>query len=184
MQVIELGADERRDDSVALLCANVYGQQAGLAPLIAFTGALTQWLPRDQARVLALVDQQGAVLSLALLVLEEDGKGAELKWLTTPKHLRDQGYARALVSRVTGCMRLKVVTTPAHERWLSSAGFHHWRWRDSGDRLGFTRGSSELSATFMIDETLIVQQFKADRSVFERFSARFIKGIARFAYCA
>lgn len=181
MHLIELGADERRDDSVALLCANTYGQQAGLTPLLAYTGALTQWLPRDQARVLALVDAEERILCVALLVLEEGGKGAELKWLTTPEPLRGRGYARALVSRLTKRMRLKVVATEAHERWLRDVGFKRWSWRDSGERIGFTRGTREYSATLMVDEDRIMQQFKTDRALFERLSARFVKGLERFA---
>lgn len=180
MHLIELGADERRDDSVALLCANTYGHQAGLAPLVAYTGALTQWLPKDQARVLALADSQDRLLCVAMLVLEEGGKGAELKWLTTPESLRGKGYAHELVSRLTGHMRLKVVTTEEHERWLRKAGFKRWSWRDSGQRIGFTRGTREYNATLMVDDARITQQFKADRSLFERFSARFIKGLQRF----
>lgn len=181
MHLIELDADERRDDSVALLCANTYGQQAGLAPLIAYTGALTQWLPRNQARVLALADGNDNILSLALLVLEEGGKGAELKWVTTPLSLRGKGYAKALVSRLTKRMRLKAVTDEAHEKWLRDAGFKRWGWRDNGERIGFTRGNREYSATLVLEEGLIMQQFKADRAMFDRFSARFVKGVARFA---
>ena len=180
MHLIELGADERCDDSIALLCANTYGQHAGLAPLVAYAGALTQWLPCHQARVLALVDAKERILCIALLVLEEGGKGAELKWLTTPQALRGRGYAGALVSRLTGRMRLKVVATEAHERWLRNVGFTHWRWRDSGERIGFTRGTREFNATLMIDEARIMQQFKTDRALFERFSARFVKGVERF----
>ena len=180
MHLIELGADERRDDSVALLCANTYGQQAGLTPLVAYAGALTQWLPRDLARVLALVDANERILSVALLVLEEGGKGAELKWLTTPEPLRGRGYAKALVSRLTGHMRLKVITTEAHERWLREVGFKRWSWKDSGERIGFTRGTREYSATLMLDDNRMMQQFKTDRALFERFSARFVKGLKRF----
>lgn len=185
MRLIELTPSVRRDDTVAQLCAEVYGPAAGLTPLIAYTGAVMQWLPNDTARVLALVDDQDKLLSVALLVLELEGQGAELKWLSTPEAKRNRGYATQLIKKLTASMALKVNTTDAAlETWLSTCGFKHWVHRDIGERVGLNRQMREQDATVPLDENRILRLFKTDPASFERYKDRFVAGVQRFSsYC-
>lgn len=178
MRLIELPAGLQRDDTVARLCADVYGTAAGLTPLVTYVGILTQWLPTHTAKVLALVDDQDHVLSSALLVLELDGQGAELKLLATPQDKRGRGYATSLVKKLTKSTTLKVCTSDSGlEQWLSGCGFKHWAHRDTGERVGMNRQTREQDATAALDEAKVIRLFKADEASFERYKKRFLRGV-------
>ncbi|HBM29357.1 MAG TPA: hypothetical protein DDZ92_10810, partial [Halomonas sp.] len=75
MKVVHVSQSEPRDACLAKLCAEVYGQQAGLTPLVVFTGTKNVLFAQEGARLLAGVDGAGKPLALALLVLDEAGQG-------------------------------------------------------------------------------------------------------------
>ncbi len=78
MKVVQINQPAQRDACLARLCAEVYGQAAGLTPLVVFTGTRNVLLPQEAARLLAAVDGDGVPQALALLVLDEQGEGMTL----------------------------------------------------------------------------------------------------------
>ena len=53
MKVVHVSQSEPRDACLAKLCAEVYGQQAGLTPLVVFTGTKNVLFAQEGARLLA-----------------------------------------------------------------------------------------------------------------------------------
>ncbi|MGJ8521658.1 hypothetical protein R84981_000319 [Carnimonas sp. R-84981] len=186
MRMIEIAAGQQRDDCVALLCAEVFGSAAGLTPLVRFAAITSELLPNHAARMVALA-VDGALKSVALLVLEEQGRAAELTLLATPKTLRGQGYATALVERITASTALRVsVTEPTLEAFFSSAGFSRWLDAPAGEnaRVGLNaqhpaQRVEELDEVIAVDDARIVRTFKHDPATFERFKQQFVDGLAR-----
>lgn len=186
MRMIEVAAGQRRDDCVALLCAEVYGTSAGLTPLVRFAAITSELLPNHAARVVALAEE-GVLKSVALLILEEQGRAAELALLATPSALRHQGYGTALVQRITASTALRVAPVqPALEPFFSAAGFTRWLDVPSADagRVGLNaqhpaQSADQLDEVIAIDDERIVRTFKHDPATFERFKQQFVEGVAR-----
>ncbi|MGB8713808.1 MAG: hypothetical protein WCD50_11880, partial [Onishia taeanensis] len=82
MRVVHVKNVQQREACLARLCAEVYGHQAGLAPLATFAGTLGVLVKQEAARIFALVDNQSRPAALALLVLDEAGQGMEVSLLT------------------------------------------------------------------------------------------------------
>ena len=173
MRVAEIKDKAQRDSCVALMCAEVYGKQAGLKPLVVFTGALAALIDNDAARVVALLDARQKVLSTALLVLDIEGEGLELKLMVTPEHARGQGYGRELVERLTATTSLRVETRdPRLEQFFFALGFNKWFYADTGSRVGFNQlarvtSLHEAPETVSFDEDVILRSFKHKPELFE-----------------
>ena len=56
MKVVHVNAEAQRNACLARLCAEVYGQEAGLTPLVVFTGTCSVLFPQEAARLFAAVD--------------------------------------------------------------------------------------------------------------------------------
>lgn len=191
MRMIEVEAGQRRDDCVAMMCAEVYGHDAGLAPLITYAAAVGALLPNLAARVVALAEGE-RLRSVAMLVLEEQGKGLALALLATPRPLRGRGHGRELVERLAASAAMRVtVDEPRREAFFATFGFT--RWFDDpaakGRRVGVNARSQagsldQLDSLVEIDEAAIIRTFKNDPVRFDRYKHDFVDGLARFPdYC-
>ena len=89
MKVVSLEPGARRDACLARLCAAVHGTQAGLAPLVAFSGTRHLLFPAEAARLWALLDNKGRPLALALLVMDESGEGMAVTLAATLEESRE-----------------------------------------------------------------------------------------------
>ncbi|WP_106478465.1 hypothetical protein [Phytohalomonas tamaricis] len=187
MKVAEIHAGEQRDACVAMLCAAIYGKEAGLKPLIVFTGTLAALFENEAARVLALVDDKGRILSASLLVLDMEGKGLDMRLLATPEQKRGEGYARELVERLTSTTALRVSTRdPRLEGFFKTFGFNKWFYADDGSRIGFnylskvtSLGEAPEPVTF--SEDAILRTFKRDPEIFNDYKTRFVDSLQAFA---
>lgn len=78
--------------------------------------------------------------------------------------------------KLTKSTTLKVIATnKVLEQWLSSCGFTHWIYRDTGERVGMNRLMREQDATVGLDENKVVRLFKTDATSFGRYNKRFLK---------
>ncbi len=83
MRVVHVKNEDQREACLARLCAEVYGHQAGIAPLATFAGVLGVLVKQEAARVLALVDDDAQPVALALLALDEAGEGMNVMQLAS-----------------------------------------------------------------------------------------------------
>ncbi|MCM2970949.1 MULTISPECIES: GNAT family N-acetyltransferase [Larsenimonas] len=170
---------------MAQLCADVYGMEAGLKPLVVFTGTLAAFIDNEVARVVALLDGDQKILSMALLALDSEGDGLELQMLATPERLRGKGYARELVERLTATTSLRVETRdPRLEQFLFGLGFNKWFYADTGARVGFNAlakvtALGDAPAPSRFDEDAIIRSFKHKSDLFETYKQRFTDALAR-----
>ncbi|WP_084388044.1 hypothetical protein [Kushneria phosphatilytica] len=174
--------DQRRDACLAYLCAAVYGRQAGLTPLIEFAG-LDRLLDQESARIVALTDDTDRPVSLALLVLDIEGRGLSLRLLATPEPLRGNGYARELVTRLTATTAMRVTTREPHlEALFKTFGFTRWSFSDEGARVGFNERAGvhrlmEAPETVDFNTEAVKRAFKRDSELFEDYKQRFVTGL-------
>lgn len=183
MRIIEIEEGQRRNDCVALMCAEIYGMSAGLAPLVRYAQVVGELLPNHAARVVALAEGE-LLRSVALLVLEESGKGLSLELLTTPLDLRGKGYARELVERLATTTAMRVTTADARlQGFFTTFGFS--RWLDdpsSADRTGLNAlhgaaSLAELPPLEGVSDEVILRTFKHDPATFEHYKQQFINGV-------
>ncbi|MGM0856986.1 MAG: hypothetical protein ACQEW0_07855 [Pseudomonadota bacterium] len=183
MKVMQINEPAQRDACLAKLCAEVYGQGAGLTPLVVFTGTRNVLLPQEAARLLAAVDGDGVPQALALLVLDEQGEGMTLT------HACDLNASEAkawLVSELTLKAPLRVEVDDAEqEAFYQRCAIKRWLDDDNGKRIGLSvrhpaQTADDLAATLTIDEALILRRFKHDPAAFEDAKQRFIEGLAQF----
>ncbi|WP_456267630.1 hypothetical protein M1D97_10210 [Kushneria sp. AK178] len=176
-----------RDACLAMLCASVFGREAGLTPLVEFAGA-SRLLEQESARIVALYDDSARLCSAALLTLEVEGRGVELRLLATPENKRGRGYGRRLVTRLGESTAMRVSTPdPRLEAFFTTFGFEHWyRHADSDLRTGFNARAGVESleqapevVTFQKDAVL--RAFKRDPALFERYKTRFAEGLDHFS---
>lgn len=181
MKVVHISQSATRDASLATLCAEVYGQQAGLTPLVVFTGTKNVLFTQEAARLLAGVDGEGKPLALALLVLDEKGQGMTVTHACEFK----QGAKARLISELSLKAPLRVeVDTAQEEAFYQQCGIK--RWFDSGGkRIGLgarhpAKRSDELAPTMQLDEALILRRFKHDPSAFSEAKEAFLSGLTNF----
>ncbi len=175
-----------RDACLAMLCASVFGREAGLAPLVEFAG-VSRLLEQESARIVALFDDGARLCSVALLTLEVEGRGVELRLLTTPEKKRGRGYGRRLVTRLGESTAMRTTTSdPRLEAFFTTFGFERWyRHSDSDLRSGFNArsGVDSLSgAPEVVDfqTDAVLRAFKRDPALFERYKTRFAEGVGHF----
>ncbi|MYL24212.1 hypothetical protein GLV89_10530 [Halomonas alkaliantarctica] len=184
MKVVHVKDIEQREACLARLCAEVYGQQAGLTPLVLFAGTRRVLFPQEAARLLALVNNQGAPQALALLVLDEVGEGMTVRLSCTLSG--DIEARKRLIKELSLKAPLRVeVDAPDEEALYHASGVT--RWFDGADnrRIGLSarhpaRDAAELTDTLSFDEQAILRRFKHDPKSFKEDKKRFVEGLAGF----
>ncbi|WP_172118211.1 hypothetical protein [Halomonas hibernica] len=182
MKVVQIKEAGQRDACLAQLCASVYGQQAGLTPLVVFAGTRKVLFTQEIARLVAGVDGAGKPLSLALLVLDEAGEGMTI----THACEFEQGAKQRLISELALKAPLRVeVDNAEQEAVYQASGIK--RWFDGADskRIGLSgrhpaSNAGELAATVALDEALILRRFKHDPKAFESAKQDFLNGLNQF----
>lgn len=184
MNVLHVTSVAERDACLARLCAEHYGQTAGLTPLVTFAGTRRILFAEEAARLLALVDNIGKPLSLALLVLDEAGTGMTL---TLSCSLVEDGEPRRrLIADLALKAPLRVDAVDAEqEAFYRTCGVTRWFAGHDGMRIGLAAHHpanrvSELSPVLTFDELALLRRFKRDTSTFEAEKQAFIDGLATF----
>ena len=183
MKVVHVNAEAQRNACLARLCAEVYGQEAGLTPLVVFTGTCSVLFPQEAARLFAAVDGQGKPEALALLVLDEEGVGMTVTHACT---LDQPDSQQRLISELTLKAPLRVeVESVEQEAFYQTSGIKRWFGGADGKRIGLgarhpAKSVSELALTLSLDEALILRRFKHDPKAFENAKQAFVKGLNDF----
>lgn len=183
MKVVQIKDAGQRDACLARLCAEVYGQQAGLAPLVVFTGTRNVLFTQEIARLVAGVDGAGKPLALALLVLDEAGEGMTI---THACELEAAGAKQQLISELSLKAPLRVeVDSAEQEAMYQASGIKRWFDGQDNKRIGLSgrhpaSGPGELAATVALDEALILRRFKHDAKAFESAKQDFLNGLNQF----
>lgn len=183
MKVVHVNAEAQRNACLARLCAEVYGQEAGLTPLVVFTGTCSVLFPQEAARLFAAVDGQGKPQALALLVLDEEGVGMTVTHACT---LDQPDSQQRLISELTLKAPLRVeVESVEQEAFYQTSGIKRWFGGADGKRIGLgarhpAKSVSELAPTLSLDEALILRRFKHDPKAFENAKQAFVKGLNDF----
>ncbi|MCG6656535.1 hypothetical protein HOP52_01935 [Halomonas campisalis] len=174
----------QRDAWLARLCADIYGREAGLSPLVTFSGTRQVLFAQEAARLWALVDDQGRPGALALLVLDESGQGMSL-WLSASPG-GDRESLRRLVRELAlkAPLRVEAVDQQA-EDFYRRCGINRWFAAPGGRRLGVAKGHpaqavGELAEPMRFDEAAILRRFKHDARFFEDEKQRFVTALAAF----
>ena len=181
MKVVHVSQSEPRDACLAKLCAEVYGQQAGLTPLVVFTGTKHVLFAQEGARLLAGVDGAGKPLALALLVLDEAGEGM------TVTHACEfaKGAKARLLSELSLKAPLRIDTQDEKAKtFFQQCGFKRWLEAENGQHIGLStrhpaNSIETLSPTLALDEALIMRRFKHDPVAFAQAKEAFLAGLNR-----
>lgn len=182
MKVTQISQSAPRDACLATLCAKVYGQQAGLTPLVVFTGTRNVLFAQEAARLLAGVDSDGKPLALALLVLDEAGEGMTV---THTCEFVDGAKAR-LISELSLKAPLRVeVSDNADEAFYQQCGITRWLTAEDNQRVGLgarhpAKALDDLAPTLTLDEALILRRFKHDPTAFAAAKDAFLDGLNGF----
>tara|TARA_R110001599_G_scaffold138174_2_gene317312 strand:+ start:1745 stop:2314 length:570 start_codon:yes stop_codon:yes gene_type:complete len=183
MKVVHVNAEAQRNACLARLCAEVYGQEAGLTPLVVFTGTCSVLFPQEAARLFAAVDGQGKPQALALLVLDEEGVGMTVTHACT---LDQPDSQQRLISELILKAPLRVeVESAEQEAFYQTSGIKRWFGGADGKRIGLgarhpAKSVSELAPTLSLDEALILRRFKHNPKAFENAKQAFVKGLNDF----
>lgn len=192
MRVVHIKNPQQREACLARLCAEAYGQEAGLRPLATFAGTLGVLVKQEAARVLALVDDHSRPVALALLVLDELGSSMTvmlLAELDQNQEHEQKGVARPaerLVAELALKAPLRVDARDAEqEARFRDAGITRWLDGKAGMRIGLgpkhpATSLEDLPRALTFDEAAVIQSFKRDRKQFDDYKARFIRGLETF----
>ncbi|QTF94095.1 hypothetical protein [Halomonas sp. BM-2019] len=181
MKVVSLEPGARRDAWLARLCAAVHGTEAGLAPLVAFSGTRHLLFPDEAARLWALVDEQDRPRALALLVMDESGEGMALTLAASLEESREP--LRRLIRDLALNAPLRVTPGEAlDEVFLRACGISRWVADDQGRRVGLTLAhpallSGQLSPPLAFDDRAVLRRFKQERAFFETEKRAFVAGL-------
>ncbi|QJQ94888.1 MULTISPECIES: hypothetical protein [Halomonadaceae] len=187
MKVVHIKTADQRDAYLARLCAEVYGHDAGLAPLVSFVGTRRELFVHEAARLLALVDERDHPQALALLVLDEAGIGMTV---TLSCSLHDDSQSPDASHRLISDLALKAplrveARDQQEEMFYRSCGITRWYAGRGGVRIGLggrhpASSLDELTDTLSIDEQAILRRFKHDPKGFEEEKQRFVEGLTAF----
>ncbi|MCK2044919.1 MULTISPECIES: hypothetical protein [Chromohalobacter] len=186
MKIIHVKNPESREACLAQLCANVYGQKAGLDPLVTFTGTLGVLFEQDAARIFVLADEQQTILAMLLLVSDIEGQGMEVTLLSTPETGGDEEHVKRLVREMSTRAPLRVqAPDEASEAFFRDCGITQWLDMPDGVRLGLGSRHEKvtpdaLTKPLRFNAEGVVQTFKREPETFESYKARFIAGLERF----
>lgn len=181
MKVVSLEPGARRDACLARLCAAVHGTQAGLAPLVAFSGTRHLLFPVEAARLWALEDDRGEPLALALLVMDESGEGMAVTLAAALGESRDplRRLLHDLALKAPLCISPRA---SLDEAFLGECGITRWVEDASGQRVGLAYRhpaalSGRLTPPLAFDEQAVLRRFKQERPFFEAERQAFIDGL-------
>ena len=184
MKVMHVTDVAQRDACLARLCAEYYGQSAGLTPLVVFAGTRRVLFAEEAARLLALVDAKGVPQALALLVLDEVGEGMTLRLACRLGD--DDEPKRRLIAELALKAPLRVDAVDAEqEAFYQSCGISRWFGGEQGTRIGLAASHpatqlAALAATIKIDEQQVLRRFKHDAKAFEAEKHDFVEGLEAF----
>ncbi|SEK56731.1 hypothetical protein [Halomonas daqiaonensis] len=192
MRIVHIKNPQQREACLARLCAEAYGQEAGLRPLATFAGTLGVLIKQEAARVLALVDDHSRPVALALLVLDEVGSSMTVMLLVELDQYQEEGHVRVprpaerLVAELALKAPLRIDTQDAEqEARFREAGITRWLDGKAGVRIGLgpkhpAASLEDLPRALTFDEASVIQSFKRDRQQFDDYKARFIRGLESF----
>ncbi|GED22092.1 hypothetical protein [Halomonas halmophila] len=186
MRVMHIKNEAQREACLARLCAEVYGHQAGLAPLSVFAGVLGVLIKQEAARVLALVDDDARPIALALLAMDETGQSMNVMQVASLVEADGTDPGMRLIAELASRAPLRVdAINEAQQQRFEAAGITRWLDGKSGVRIGLgpkhpTRDLSDLPRTLTVDEQAVAQSFKRDPKAFEDYKRRFIRGLESF----
>ncbi|MBB3183596.1 hypothetical protein FHR95_001137 [Halomonas fontilapidosi] len=190
MRVVHIKNPQQREACLARLCAEAYGQQAGLRPLATFAGTLGVLVKQEAARVLALVDDGSRPLALALLVLDEVGSSMTVMLLAELDQDREHQHVARPAERLVAELALKAplrvdARDAEQEARFREAGITRWLEGKAGVRIGLgpkhpATSLEDLPRALTFDEAAVIQSFKRDRPQFDDYKARFIRGLESF----
>lgn len=186
MRVIQVNDPGQRDACLARLCADTYGSQSGLTPLLRFAGVIGVLFEQQAARVLALVDDKARPVALALLVLDKANQGMTPMLMVDLDAATGSSPALKLINELAQRAPLRVdATDPADEERFQSAGITRWFAGPKGVRTGLSAnhpasGPDDLSPALSIDDKAVAQSLKHDRKLFEDYKQRFVAGLEDF----
>ncbi|SDJ94050.1 hypothetical protein [Billgrantia gudaonensis] len=184
MRVMTPERCEQRDAWLARLCADHYGREAGLTPLVTFTGMRQVLFAQEAARLWALVDEQQRPGALALLVLDEAGGGMRL-WLSAAPG-GDRESERRLIRELALKAPLRVDAADQEaEAFYRRCGITRWFALPGGRRAGLAKhhpahGVDDLAASLAFDEAAILRRFKHDPRFFEAEKQCFVEALGAF----
>lgn len=184
MKVMTPERHAQRDAWLARLCADHYGREAGLAPLVTFTGMRQVLFAQEAARLWALVDEQERPGALALLVLDEAGGGMRL-WLSAAPG-GDRESERRLIRELAKKAPLRVdAEDGVVEAFYQRCGITRWFALPGGRRVGLAQhhpaqGVGDLAAPLAYDEAAILRRFKHDPRFFEAEKRSFVAALDAF----
>lgn len=181
MKVVSFEAGARRDACLARLCAAVHGTQAGLAPLVDFSGTRHLLFPAEAARLWALLDDRGHPLALALLVMDESGEGMALRLAASLEESREP--LRRLIRDLA--LNAPLCATPTEtldEAFLHECGLTRWIEDGQGQRVGLAFQhpaalSGRLATPLTFDDQAVLRRFKHERTFFEAEKRAFVEGL-------
>lgn len=186
MRVMQVNEPSQREACLARLCAEAYGNQAGLTPLLHFAGVLGVLFEQQAARVLALVDKDSRPMALALLVLDKAGQGMTPVLMADLDAQTVAAPAMQLIKELAVRAPLRVdATTHADEEGFRRAGITRWFEDPQGMRIGLSakhpaKGLAGLLPALSVDEASVAQSFKHDRKLFDDYKQRFVDGLEHF----
>lgn len=186
MKVVHVKDETQRDACLARLCAEVYGHEAGIAPLATFAGTLSVLVTQEAARVLALIDNESCPIALALLVLDELGESMEVVLLAGLESENVAQPAEHLIAELALKAPLRVnAHDDAQEKMFRACGIKRWFYGPNGQRVGVSprHAATELDdipRTMHFDQRAVIQAFKQDKSIFEGYKQRFVRGLGSF----
>lgn len=186
MKVVHVKNPETREACLAKLCASVYGQNAGLAPLVTFAGTLGVLFEQEAARLFALTDDDGTILCLALISSDVDGGTMEVGMLSTPEGKGNTRHSRQLVKTLAEKAPLRVTAgDEAGEAFFRRCGIERWVDGEGGLRIGLgplhpapVKGALPNMVRFNGDG--IVRTFKQQPKTFEEYKTRFVAALERY----
>lgn len=187
MKIVNVKNPEIREACLAKLCASVYGQEAGLAPLVTFAGTLGVLFEQEAARLFAQVDDDGTVLCLALISSDVDGGTMEVEMLSTPDGKGDTRHSRHLVKTLAEKAPLRVTANDeAGEAFFRRCGIERWIEGEGGLRIGLgplhpTPVKGVLPSVVRFNADGIVRTFKQEPKTFEAYKTRFVAALERYA---
>lgn len=186
MRVIQVNESSQREACLARLCAETYGNQSGLTPLLRFAGVLGVLFEQQAARVLALVDDGSRPVALALLVLDKAGQGMTPMLMAELDTQADPAPAMRLISELAERAPLRVdAPAQADEERFRRCGITRWFEDPQGLRIGLSdkhpaSGLADLLPSLSVDDAAVAQSFKHDHELFEDYKQRFVDGLERF----
>jgi len=186
MRVIQVNEPSQRNACLARLCADTYGSQSGLTPLLRFAGVKGVLFEQQAARVLALVDDSARPVALALLVLDKANQGMTPMLMVDLDTPTDSSPAMLLINELAQRAPLRIdAADQADEERFHRAGIARWFTGPKGMRIGLSAehpasGPDDLSPALSVDDAAVAQSLKQDRKLFEDYKQRFMAGLEDF----